>query len=119
MNCQAPTQLLVNCHSLGTARRTGRIHCWASQQWHPGVSASAHGLANINGKNCPDAYTGYFLEWSAGVGVVGVSGETGVFCSGDTCVSGGGGYIGVGIPAELKLCYYTIVSDDITPCACK
>ena len=83
-----------------------------------GVSASAHGLANINGKNCPSAYTGYFLEWSAG-GVVGVSGEIGVFCPSGTSVSGGGGYIGVCIPAEVKLCYYTIVSDDVTPCGCK
>jgi len=84
-----------------------------------GVSASTHGLANINGTNCPNAYQGYFFEWAAGIGVVGVSGEVGVFSPPGQSVKGGGGYIGVGIPVEAKLCYYTIIADDIDPCGCK
>jgi len=53
------------------------------------------------------------------VGNVGVSGEVGVFCKRGECVTGSGGYLGLGIPAEAKLCYYTIVTDDVTTCACK
>lgn len=83
-----------------------------------GVSASTHVLANINGENCPNAYTEYFFEWAAGVGVAGVSGEVGVFSPPGQSVVGGGGFIGVGTPVEVKLCYYTIVDDEVVPCAC-
>jgi hypothetical protein len=73
----------------------------------------------INGKNCPNAYAGYFFEWAAGLGVIGVSGESGWGSAPGKTVTGSGGYIGVGIPVEAKKCFYTIIADDVTPCGCK
>ena len=82
-----------------------------------GVSASTHVLTNMNGSNCPNGYAGWFFEYGASIGPVGGSGEVGIGGSGDQ-INGGGGSIGVGIPIQAMLCYYTLVDDEVTPDGC-
>jgi RHS repeat-associated protein len=84
-----------------------------------GVSVAAHALSNISGSNCPTAYTGWFFEWGAGIGVAGVGGAIGVGTTDPARVGAGGGYVGLGIPVEAKLCKYTLVDDIVKPCGCK
>jgi len=78
-----------------------------------GASGGAHVLQNINGANCPKAYQGWFLEWTAFI----VSGEIGFDTHNSKRVSGFGLGGTFGPQASLMACHYTIAFDfKVGPC---